>query len=112
MVSFLIILSYHNGIVWPWLMGPFVKAYLNVKNHKKKDREYAFETFLKPMFDVFGEQWDGSIYEIFDGDSPYVPRVCISQTWSVSEILRSWVEDIENISPKFKNIFTSSEIRV
>ncbi len=105
-------IAYHNGTVWPWLLGSFIKAFVKVKNNEPSCREYAFENFLKPMFDVFGENWDGSIYEIFDGDSPYVPRGCISQTWSVSEILRSWVEDIENISPKYENIFTSSEIRV
>ncbi len=105
-------IAYHNGTVWPWLLGSFIKAFVKVKNNEPSCREYAFENFLKPMFDVFGENWDGSIYEIFDGDSPYAPRGCISQTWSVSEILRSWVEDIENISPKYENIFTSSEIRV
>jgi len=105
-------IAYHNGTVWPWLLGSFIKAFVKVKNKESSCRKYAFENFLKPMLEVFGENWDGSIYEIFDGDSPYVPRGCISQTWSVSEILRSWVEDIENISPKYENIFTSSEIRV
>jgi len=64
------------------------------------------------MFDVFGENWDGSIYEIFDGNSPYAPRGCITQAWSVAEILRTWVEDIENISPIYDGIFDSHEIRV
>ena len=105
-------IAYHNGTVWPWLLGSFIKAFVKVKNNEPSCREYAFENFLKPMLDVFGNEWDGSIYEIFDGDSPYAPRGCISQTWSVSEILRSWVEDIENISPKYENIFTSSEIRI
>ena len=104
--------AYHNGTVWPWLMGSFIKAFVKVKGNTNSCREYAFENFLKPMFDVFGENWDGSIYEIFDGDSPYVPRGCITQAWSVAEILRTWVEDIENISPMHDEIFTSHEIRV
>jgi len=104
--------AYHNGIVWPWLMGSFIKAFVKVKNNTPSFREYAFETFLKPMFDVFGENWDGSIYEIFDGNSPYMPRGCITQAWSVAEILRTWVEDIENISPMYNDIFNSHEIRV
>jgi predicted glycogen debranching enzyme len=105
-------IAYHNGTVWPWLMGPFIKAYVKVKNYNKKYREYAFDNFLKPMFDVFGEQWDGSIYEIFDGDSIYAPRGCITQAWSVAEILRAWTEDIENISPEYEDIFKLPEIRV
>jgi len=58
------------------------------------------------MLDVFGEScWDGSIYEIFDGSPPYLPRGCITQAWSVAEILRCWVEDIENITPKYEDVF-------
>ena len=105
-------ISYHNGTVWPWLMGPFIKAFVKVKNQNKKHREYAFDYFLKPMLDVFGESWDGSIYEIFDGDPIYAPGGCITQAWSVAEILRTWVEDIENISPEYEDIFASPKIRV
>ncbi|MCK5112622.1 MAG: glycogen debranching enzyme N-terminal domain-containing protein, partial [Thermoplasmatales archaeon] len=97
-------IAYHNGTVWPWLMGPFIKAFVKVKNHELAWRDFAFQNFLKPMFDVFDDNWDGSIHEIFDGDSPHFPRGCITQAWSVAEILRSWVEDIENISPKYENI--------
>ena len=98
-------IAYHNGTVWPWLMGPFIKAFVKVKNHESAWREYAFQIFLKPMLDVFDEDWDGSIQEIFDGDPPYIPRGCITQAWSVAEILRCWVEDIENISPKYENFY-------
>ena len=98
-------LAYHNGTVWPWLLGPFIKAFVKINNHEFESREFAYQNFLKPMFDIFGNSWDGSIHEIFDGNPPYYPRGCISQAWSVAEILRSWVEDIENISPKFEKIF-------
>jgi glycogen debranching enzyme len=104
--------AYHNGTVWTWLMGAFIKAFVKVKENKKLWRKYAFNNFLKPMFEVFGNNWDGSIYEIFDGNPPYIPRGCITQAWSVGEILRSWVEDIENISPKYEKIYYSSKIRI
>ncbi len=97
-------IAYHNGTVWPWLLGQFVKAFVKTKNNELKWREYAFNNFLKPMLDVFGDNWEGSIQEIFDGDPPYLPRGCISQAWSVAEILRCWVEDIENINPKYEKI--------
>jgi predicted glycogen debranching enzyme len=96
--------AYHNGTVWPWLMGPFIKAFVKIKNHEPGQRRYAFQNFIQPMIDVFGDSWDGSIYEIFDGDPPYSPQGCITQAWSVAEILRAWVEDIENITPKFESI--------
>jgi len=97
-------LAYHNGTVWPWLIGPFIKAFVKIHNRQKVYRDYAYQNFLKPMFDIFDEGWDGSIYEIFDGDPPHTPRGCITQAWSVAEILRSWVEDIEDLSPKYEDV--------
>ena len=93
--------AYHNGTVWPWLVGPFIKAYVKVKNYNSAWREVAFKKFLLPMFEVSGDSWDGFIYEIFDGDPPHLPHGCIAQAWSVAEILRCWVEDIENITPQY-----------
>jgi predicted glycogen debranching enzyme len=104
--------AYHNGTVWPWLMGPFIKAFIKVNKNIENSREYSYNTFLKPMLDVFGEKWDGSIYEIFDGDPVYAPRGCIAQAWSVAEILRCWVEDVENIKPKYDSIFKYYKIPV
>jgi len=98
-------LAYHNGTVWPWLLGPFIKAFVKINNYEFQSREFAYNNFLKPMLDEFGDSWDGSIHEIFDGNPPHHPRGCISQAWSVAEIIRSWVEDIDNISPKFEKIF-------
>jgi predicted glycogen debranching enzyme len=103
-------IAYHNGTVWPWLLGPFIKAFLKVRNYDYSSRKYAYNNFLKPMFEVFNDKWDGSIYEIFDGDPVYAPRGCISQAWSVAEILRAWVEDINCIPPINQKIFESPEI--
>jgi len=97
--------AYHNGTVWPWLMGPFIRAFVKVKDREQVWRSFAFDNFLKPMFDVFDGSWDGSIYEIFDGDPVYAPRGCVSQAWSVAEILRTWVEDINNKLPDFEDIY-------
>jgi predicted glycogen debranching enzyme len=97
-------IAYHNGTVWAWLLGQFIKAFVKVKKYKKKWRKYAFDYFLKPMLNSFGDQWDGSINEIFDGDPPHLPRGCITQAWSVAEILRAWVEDILNIRPKYEKM--------
>ena len=98
-------ITYHNGMVWPWLLGPFITSYIKVNKNDEKKRKQAFNQFLHPMLHVFGDQWDGSIYEIFDGDSPYIPRGCINQAWSVAEILRSWVEDIQGNKPAYMNAY-------
>ena len=105
-------MAYHNGTVWPWLLGSFIKAFVKVRKNNPEDRKYAYMNFIKPMLEVYDEKWDGSIYEIFDGSPIYAPRGCITQAWSVAEILRTWVEDIENIPPNFEKIFYSPKIRV
>jgi len=103
-------IAYHNGTVWPWLLGPFIKAFLKVRKYDYSSRKYAYNNFLQPMLEVFNDKWDGSIYEIFDGDPVYAPGGCISQAWSVAEILRAWVEDINFIPPINQKIFESPEI--
>lgn len=97
--------AYHNGTAWPWLLGPFVTAFLKIKKYNTSWREFAYRNYIKPLLDIYGPNWDGSIHEIFDGDPIHVPRGCISQAWSVAEILRCWVEDIEYIRPEFEHVF-------
>lgn len=104
--------TYHNGMVWPWLLGPFISAFVKVKQYDPSCRNKAYKEFLNPMFRIFGDQWDGSIYEIFDGDPIYEPRGCITQAWSVSEILRAWVEDIQGKRPKFEQEYCLNEVRI
>ena len=103
--------SYHNGIVWPWLLGSFITAFIKINQHSNQAKNHAFSTYLEPMLRIFGDRWDGSISEIFDGEPPFAPHGCISQAWSVAEILRAWVEDIEGIRPSYEETVLS-EIRV
>jgi glycogen debranching enzyme len=39
-----------------------------------------------------GSSGVGTISEIFDAEPPYTPRGCISQAWSVAELLRCCVK--------------------
>jgi len=96
-------LAYHNGTIWPWLLGPFITAFLKVREYSKEWRVYAYENFLRQLFTehVF-EAGLGTISEIFDGDSPHTPRGCISQAWSVAEPLRAYVEDILYHRPSYE----------
>ena len=87
--------AYHNGTVWPWLIGPFTTAFLKVKNYEEYWRSFAFENFLQPLFQQELYQAGlGAISEIFDGDPPHMSRGCIAQAWSVAEPLRVLVEDV------------------
>jgi predicted glycogen debranching enzyme len=87
--------AYHNGTVWPWLLGPFVTALLKLRGYDPHWRSIAFENFLKPLFTVeLYRAGLGSIGEIFDGDSPHESKGCIAQAWSVAEPLRAYFEDV------------------
>lgn len=92
--------AYHNGTVWPWLLGPFTTAFLKVKGYAEYRREQAFR-FLSPLFtEQTYRAGLGVISEIFDGNAPHNPRGCIAQAWSVAEPLRAYVEDVLQIRPK------------
>ncbi|HID26041.1 MAG TPA: glycogen debranching protein, partial [Thermoplasmata archaeon] len=72
-------LAYHNGTVWPWLLGPFTRAFLKIRNYEKKWRRYAYENFLKPILNSLNEGCIGNLGEIFDGNKPHAPRGCVAQ---------------------------------
>lgn len=81
--------AYHQGTVWPWLLGPFIDSWLKVYPN---DYEKAY-SFLKAIEDHLDkEQCLGTIGEIFDASPPYHARGCFSQAWSVAEILRCIVK--------------------
>ena len=95
--------AYHNGTIWPWLLGPFTTAFLKTKGYAKYRREYALKHFLKPLFTEQNFKAGlGTISEIFDGGPPHTPRGCVAQAWSVAEPFRAYVEDVMQIRPKYE----------
>jgi len=78
---------YHQGTVWPWLLGPFVEAWLRVRDSSMRTRREARERFVAPLLQL-AEQTGGQLPEIADADPPHTPRGCPCQAWSVAEILR------------------------
>lgn len=92
--------AYHNGTVWPWLLGPFTTAFLKTRGNAEKERRYAWKNFLSPLFthQIFNYGL-GTLNEIYDGDPPHKARGCIAQAWSIAEPLRAYVEDILQIRP-------------
>jgi predicted glycogen debranching enzyme len=90
--------AYHQGTVWPWLMGPFITAYIKVNQGSDIARRQAAE-WLEPMKGHLADGGLGHISEIFDGDAPERPCGCMAQAWSVAEILRAYVEGVKGIRP-------------
>lgn len=76
--------AYHQGTVWPWLIGPYIDAHLKVYYDKAAARK-----LLDPLLsDGLIQYGIGTLNEIFDAGEPYAPNGCIAQAWSVAEVLR------------------------
>ncbi|HQN59901.1 MAG TPA: amylo-alpha-1,6-glucosidase, partial [Bacteroidales bacterium] len=77
--------AYHQGTVWPWLLGPFCDGWLRVYGEGGVSR---VRKLIMGFEETLTEAGISTISEIFDGDPPHSPRGAISQAWSVGEILR------------------------
>jgi predicted glycogen debranching enzyme len=83
--------AYHQGTVWPWLMGPYVSAFMRVHGVKPTTRAHVRD-LLQPLLEHLQDAGLGSVSEVFDAEPPYTPGGCFAQAWSVAEVLRVWVE--------------------
>ncbi len=83
--------AYHQGTVWPWLLGPFVEALLRVDDFSPASRQRA-RALLKPLIEqtVLGRSL-GQLAEVYDGDTapdrPRLPGGCMAQAWSIAAVL-------------------------
>ena len=74
--------AYHEGTVWPWLIGPYVDA--------ARAAGLPTSGLLDGLMAHLGEAGIGSVSETADGDAPHAPTGCPFQAWSVAELLRAW----------------------
>ena len=79
--------AYHNGIVWPWLIGGFLEAYLKV-NADSVDAVAQVRRWLSPLIDAMEQDCLGQIAEIYEADEPQRAVGCCAQAWSIAEVLR------------------------
>ena len=80
--------AYNQGTVWPWLIGPFVEAWLRVRGATDNVKQEARARFLAPLLDHLHEAGLGHVSEIADAEAPHTPRGCPFQAWSLAELLR------------------------
>jgi predicted glycogen debranching enzyme len=90
--------AYHQGTVWPWLIGPFCDAW---RRTYPEDHQ-SVAGFLRAFKDHLCDDGVGTISEIFDADPPFTPRGCMAQAWSVAEVLRSYLAKTRDASPAHK----------
>jgi predicted glycogen debranching enzyme len=81
--------AYHQGTVWPWLMGPFVEAWLRTRGFTDEARAEARAHFLAPLVAHLDVAGLGHVSEIADAEPPFSPRGCPFQAWSTGELIRA-----------------------
>ncbi len=88
--------AYHQGTVWPWLLGAFADAYLKLHgNTGAQYIEILYQKFEEEMHD----NGIGAISEVYDGDPPHNAGGGITQAWNVAELLRiRWM--LDNLNKK------------
>ncbi len=85
--------AYHQGTVWPWLLGPFVSAYTRAHGSTPQARATA-QSFLDGLSSHLKEAGIGGVSEVADAEAPHRPNGCPWQAWSVAEPLRALHEEI------------------
>ncbi len=78
--------AYHQGTVWPWLIGPYIDVHLHVYNDCA-----ALLPLLQPLVRHLWDDCLGTICEVAEPEPPFAPGGCIAQAWSVAELLRAWL---------------------
>ena len=91
--------AYHQGTVWPWLIGHFLDAWRKVC----PDHTQA-HALLEGFEEHFRDAGIGTISEIFDAEPPYAPRGCIAQAWSVAEVLRALLASQSASLPEMRSL--------
>ena len=84
--------AYHQGTVWPWLMGAYVQAALRVRGDTARPGLRA--QCLAPLLAHASTVGLGHVCEVADGDTPHTPGGCPAQAWSLGELIRirGWLE--------------------
>ena len=80
--------AYHQGTAWPWLLGPFVEAWLRVRGATPAAKAEAAERFLAPLMRHLDANGLGHVSEVVDGEAPHHAGGCPWQAWSLGELIR------------------------
>ena len=79
--------AYHQGTVWPWLIGPYAEAVLRVGKFSDEAKIEAMDA-IRPLLNFMKEKGIGQLHEIHEAQSPHRPVGCMAQAWSVAEVTR------------------------
>ena len=81
--------AYHQGTVWPWLLGAFVEAWVRVQGDTEAVRAEARSRFVEPLLATLpANPGLNHLAEIADAEPPHAPKGCPFQAWSMGELIR------------------------
>jgi predicted glycogen debranching enzyme len=79
--------AYHQGTIWPWLMGPYAEGVLRVGKFSDEAKAEAMQA-ISPLLNFLKEKGIGQLHEIHEAQPPHRPVGCMAQAWSVAELVR------------------------
>lgn len=80
--------AYHQGTIWPWLIGPYYDAWLKTYPGSEAEVRKGLGGLIAHLDDAC----IGSVSEVFDAEPPFTARGCVAQAWSAAEVLRLWAK--------------------
>jgi predicted glycogen debranching enzyme len=84
----------HQGTVYPWLIGPYISAWLTVNGRTPENKMKAEKKFFRPVLNAVRKGCLGTISGMFDGSLPHRDRGTISSARSVAELLRIYFDEL------------------
>src|SRR5438552_897244 len=85
--------AYHQGTIWPWLLGSYIRAYLCAFG-RSPDTVQHCRDLLRPLEQHLDDACLGSISEVFSAESPFQPGGAPAQAWSVAELMQLLAVDL------------------
>lgn len=99
----------HCGSAHPWLLGPFVTAFLRVRGRSAAAVNEA-ATLLRPCLDRLRHEGMGLLCELFDGDSPQAPGGAVASPLAAAELLRCYVQNVLGREPVLPSVGSSEPV--
>ena len=84
----------HQGTVHPWLIGPYISAWLNIRGRTPDNKAEAERRFFRPVLGSVRRGCLGTVSDMFDGSKPHRDRGCASRARCVAELLRVYFDEL------------------
>jgi glycogen debranching enzyme len=84
--------AYHQGTVWPYLIGEYYEAYFKLYGDSEENKRKVIAELLPLKNHFYNEQGLHCISEVFDGENPQEGKGTIQQAWSVSALIKLYTD--------------------